>query len=172
MDWTVWSAIAQIVGSAAIVITLIYLAMQIRLNTHAMQATAREATAERDVEWLYKLVDSPELGPLLRKEEPLTDLEASMLNAMLVAFMRIREVNFRQYKSGVLDKETWANYRSSIVNGPLAQPQARLWWQHFGQHLFDRELSREITQALNAAPVMPPFAAFFGAPEPGSTKQS
>lgn len=161
MDWAVWSAVAQIVGGAAIVVTLIYLALQVRQNTDAMQAAAREATVERDVEWLYTLVNHPELGELFRKEEPLTEADASRLNASLVAFMRIREINFRQYKAGVLDKDTWANYRSSIVNGPLAQPQARLWWENFGQHLFDRELSKNISEDLRTAPMMPSYSSLF-----------
>lgn len=69
MDWALRSAVAQVIGSAAIVITLGYLAAQVRQNTNAMQAAAREATAARDVEWLYTLVDHPELGPLFRKED-------------------------------------------------------------------------------------------------------
>ena len=135
--------------------------MQIRQNTHAMQAAAREAIAERDVEWLYTMVDNPELGPLFRKDEPLTEADASRMNASLVAFMRIREANYRQYKSGVLDKDTWANYRSSIINGPLSQPHARSWWFNFGEQLFDPELSAQISADLRTAPLMPPFATLF-----------
>ena len=169
MDWVVWSAAAQIVGSAAIVVTLIYLAMQIRQNTDAMQATAREAIAERDVEWLYTMVENPELGPLFRKEEPPTEEDASRMNASLVAFMRIREANFRQYKSGVLDKDTWANYRSSIVNGPLSQPLARVWWFNFGKQLFDPELSEQISKDLSKSPMMPPFSTLFSPADPESS---
>lgn len=172
MDWVVWSAVAQIVGSAAIVITLIYLAMQIRQNTDAMQAAAREAIAERDVEWLYSLVDNPELGPLFRKEEPLTEVEASRMNASLVAFMRIRETNFRQYKSGILDKETWANYRSSIVRGPLSQPLARVWWDNHGKQMFDPALSEQISEDLRTAPLMPPFSTLFSPANPESRRES
>jgi len=161
MDWSVWSSIAQVVSGIAIVVTLVYLALQIRQNTVAMQAAARAGTAEGDVEWLYKLVDHPELGLLMRQEEPLTEHEASQVNAYLVAFMRLKEANFRHYKAGALDEDTWANYRSSIVNGPLAQRNARLWWLNFGQHLFDRELSGQISRDMSTAPLLPPFTTFF-----------
>ena len=166
MDWVVWSAVAQIVGSVAVVVTLVYLAMQIRQNTDAMQAAAREAIAERDVEWLYKLVDYPELGPMYRAAEPPTEIAASRMNASLVAFMRIREANFRQYKSGVLDEATWMNYRSSIVNGPLSQPLARVWWYNFGRKLFDPDLSEQISEDLRTAPLMPPFSTLFSPADP------
>ena len=172
MDWTVWSSIAQIIGSAAIVVTLAYLSLQIRQNTDAMQAAARQGAAEGDVEWLHKLVDIPELGLLMRKQEPLTELEASQVNACLVAFMRLKEVNFRQYKAGVLDESTWANYRSSIVNGPLAQPNARLWWLNFGQHLFDKELSAQISRDLGTAPLLGAFTSFFAPHTPNDRRDT
>jgi len=170
MDWAAWSSIAEIVGSAAIVVTLVYLALQIRQNTDAMQAAARDSTATGDVDWLYKLIDQPELGLLFRKEEALTETEASQLNACLVAFLRLKEVNFRQYKSGVLDEETWKNYRSSIVNGPLAQPNVRVWWLNFGQHLFDPELCEQISEELSTTPLLPAFSSFFAVPEAENIK--
>jgi len=160
MNWTDWASIAEIVGSAAIVVTLIYLSLQVRQNTDAMQSAAREATAAGDAEWLYKIVEYPELGTLLRKDS-LSEVEASQVNALLVAFMRLKEVNFRQHQAGVLDKETWANYRSSIVDGPLAQPNGRYWWINFGQHLFDREFSKQVSQDLTTASVPPAYSEFF-----------
>lgn len=171
MDWTAWSSIAEIVSSAAIVATLVYLALQIRQNTDAMQAAARAGAAQGDVDWLYRLVDHPDVGLLMRKEEPLTELEASQVNACLVAFMRLKEVNFRQYKAGVLDEATWANYRSSIVNGPLSQPNARSWWLNFGQQLFDRELSGQISHDLRTAPLLPSFTSYFVPASPDNSDQ-
>ena len=61
MNWDAVGAVAELVGALGVLVTLIYLAMQIRQNTESMQAAAREAIAERDVEWLYKMVDHPEL---------------------------------------------------------------------------------------------------------------
>lgn len=90
-----WSSIAQIVGGTAVVITLVYLARQIRQNTAAMQAAARNATAAGDVEWLYKLVDCPELGPLFRKEEPLSELEASLVHRTTPVRSGIIQKRFR-----------------------------------------------------------------------------
>lgn len=118
------------------------------------------------------MVNNPELGPLFRKEEPLTEMDASRMNSSLVAFMRIREANFRQYKAGVLDKNTWANYRSSIVNGPFSQPLARLWWFNFGKQLFDPELSEQISKDLRTAPIMPPFSTLFSPANPESSGEA
>jgi len=36
-----WGAIGEVVGALAVVVTLIYLAKQIRLNTHAMCGSRR-----------------------------------------------------------------------------------------------------------------------------------
>ena len=40
MNWTKWSSIAEIVSSIAILMTLIYLTLEIRQNTDAIQADA------------------------------------------------------------------------------------------------------------------------------------
>jgi hypothetical protein len=152
MNWTKWSSIAEIVSSIAILMTLIYLTLEIRQNTDAIQADAREGAMQGDVGWLYQMVQDPELNILLNQREPLTEAEATKLQAYLIAFMRLKEVNYLQYKTGVLDPESWANYQTSIVNGPLASRNGRNWWFNFGSVLFDRELAAQISEALKAAP--------------------
>ena len=68
-----------------------------------------------------------------------------------------------------LDGNTWSNYRSSIVNGPLSQPHARTWWANTGQHMFDPELSAQIAKDLAETPENPPFLDFFSPTEPAMT---
>ena len=166
MNWTKWSSIAEIVSSIAILMTLIYLTLEIRQNTDAIQADAREGAMQGDVEWLYRMVEDPGLNILLNQRESLTEAEATQLQAYLIAFMRLKEVNFLQYKTGVLDDETWATYQTSIVNGPLASRNGRTWWFNFGSALFDRELAARITEALKTAPPQGPVADAFAPSEP------
>lgn len=161
MNWSKWSSIAEIVSSAAILVTLFYLTLEIRQNTNAIQSDARDGIMQADVEWLYMQVNDPRLNALFHQAEPLTDLEAVELHTYLIAFMRLREANYRQYVSGVLDEKTWANYQSSIVAGPLATRNGRIWWTNIGHSLFDQELSSQIANALETAPLPPPYTDFF-----------
>lgn len=128
MNWTKWSAVAEVISSLAIVITLIFLTVGVRQNTDAMQSAAREGATEREVEWLYVQLANPELATFMYQEAQMEEHEARRLVSYLVAFMRLKEVSYRQYTKGVLDDETWGNYLSSIVNGPLATPNGLAWW--------------------------------------------
>lgn len=112
IDWTKWSAIAEIISSAAILITLLYLAIQTQQNTDAIQASVRQAMLAEDRESLYKLIEYP----LLNKRTNLTEEEQIQITANMVAFIRMRENHWLQYQNGVLDEATWLSYREPLLS--------------------------------------------------------
>ena len=124
MNWEMVSAIGQIIGAGAVFVTLVYLAVQIRQNTASIQASARQAIAENDQQFLFRVMDNPELS-LLRYKAELTDAEKIRLSMYLVAIFRMRENLWRQYREGVLDEATWKSYSSSIA--AFASPRVRNW---------------------------------------------
>ena len=60
VNWEAISAIGQIVGAFAVVISLIYLAREIRSNARA----ARVASTETVIRWLRQLAEHPQLREL------------------------------------------------------------------------------------------------------------
>jgi hypothetical protein len=136
MNWTKASAAAEILSSVAILVTLVYLAVEIQQNAAATQADTRQAILESDQQFLQLFIDNPELNLLWYKPE-LTDEEKVRLSYTLITFMRMRESNWFQYESGTLDDRTWRSYRASIV-AMLSAPRARVWWENFGvERVFD-----------------------------------
>jgi len=124
VDWTKWSAIAEVVSSVAIIATLVYLAIQTQQNTAAVQAATRQAMLEQDRESLYKLIDYP----FLDKRTDLTPEEATRVTAYITAFLRMRENHWLQYQSGVLDEETWASYRGALIGVVFSSEFGRALW--------------------------------------------
>ena len=59
-DWTKWSSIAEIVSSIAILITLIYLAIQTNQNTSALESATSQGMVEQIVQANMILVNNPE----------------------------------------------------------------------------------------------------------------
>jgi hypothetical protein len=55
------AAVAEIVSSIAIVVTLIYLAIQTHQNTAAIQGTLRQSMLTEDRKALYALIEHPSL---------------------------------------------------------------------------------------------------------------
>ena len=153
MNWEMLSAIAEILGSAAVFVTLIYLTIQSRQNTASTQANTRQAILDADQQFLIKLIESPEIYTN-RFKEGLTDEDKIQMGAYLIMFVRMRENNWLQYRNGVLDEVTWESYRSSIAQ-VLSDSTSRSWWQHYAvdRQAFDSEFVSIVNELLADTPV-------------------
>jgi hypothetical protein len=77
-----WASIAEIIGAVAIVMSLIYVAYEVRENTRALQATSRQALGDQDLAYFQTLLGPSILARAMdkkRRGEDLTDLEISQL---------------------------------------------------------------------------------------------
>ena len=114
MNWQALGTIAEIIGALVVVATVIYLAIQTRQHTLAVQASVRQAMLSEDRELLFKQMDfpfttSPNYGTPKRAKE-LSDDQLVQLTCWLMALMRTRENYWLQYQSGAIDEATWNTY--------------------------------------------------------------
>ncbi len=162
MNWTKASAVAEILSSVAILITLVYLVVEIQQNSEATQAETRQAILASDQQFLELLIDSPELNLITYKPD-LSDEERIRLSYTLVTFVRMRENNWLQYENGTLDDVTWQAYQGSLL-AVFSAPQSRAWWQYFGvERVFNSEFISLVDELLANQPVFdrsPHIAAF------------
>ncbi len=153
MNWTKLSAMAEILSSIAILVTLVYLAIQTQQSADAIQANTRQAILDADQQFLIKVMENP--GIYTSQFKPaLTDEEKVRLGAYLILFVRMRENNWLQYRNGVLDEVTWDSYRSSIVQ-VLSDSTSRGWWQNYAvaRRAFDSEFVSLVNELLADTPV-------------------
>lgn len=129
MNWTALSTIVELLGVLAVLVTLVYLAVQTRQNGDAIRASTRQAILASDQELLVSLRDDPEME-LMRYESDLTDRDKIRLGFLYLTFARMRESNWFQYQNGVLDRSTWESYRNSIAV-MYATPNGMKWWQSY-----------------------------------------
>jgi hypothetical protein len=88
MNWAKLSGIAEILSSIAVLVTLVYLTIQIRQNTEALQANSRDAALENSTNALYLQVNEPELV-LSRTKPHLSDTERVKLSAFNFALLEM-----------------------------------------------------------------------------------
>lgn len=143
--------IAEIIGAIAIIASLIYVGKQLRQNTQAIQAAARQAAVEGDNQWLIKAIDHPEMALAQTKPE-LTDEEVVQYIMSLILLFRNRENDFAQYQRGVMDEATWDRYRSSFTT-IFRFERSRNFWVNFGQSAFDHEFFAEVNGILKELPI-------------------
>lgn len=106
--------VAEIVGNLVVVVTLIYVAVQVRQGSDTLRSDSRQSQVNTDQNGVYLFVQYPELANFFSQAEPPSFEQKTKLVFWIVAQMRAREHEWLQYKSGALDEETWMSYRNVI----------------------------------------------------------
>ena len=119
-----WAFAGEMLSSIAILITLIYLVVQTRQNTAAIQSSVRYTMVQEDRESLRMVIDYPALN----KRSDLTEEEETRLQAYLIHFVRSRENHWLQYRNGVLDKATCGSYRNAFIPVIFSSLYGRALW--------------------------------------------
>lgn len=145
-----FSAAAELLSSVAIVVTLIYLAIQTHQNTSAIQGTVRQAMLAEDREALYKLIEHPTLE--LRCN--LTSAQDTQLRAYMIAFLRMRENHWLQFRSGVVDEATWGAYRRPLAGLVFDSEFGRTLWLSI-RSSFDQGFAESVDEVLQETEVVP-----------------
>ena len=136
MNWNAISAIADAIGAVAVVVTLAYLAVQIRQNTRAIRGSTLDsitAHQQNELRWssdvghaFRKSLDNPNL---LNEEE--TWLMSEWMTAALIA----RHNEFCQYTQGLLGEDGWKT-SENIIRYVLSSEWAQRWWKIYGRNHF------------------------------------
>lgn len=144
--------IAEIVGVTLVVITLIYLAIQVRQGKEILQSEARQAQVDNDLTGVLQIIENPELGRVFsQKETPSLDQKTKMM-FWIIASMRSREHEWLQYKSGALDEETWTSYRG-VIFFVLGTPRARAFWE-LTRAYFNPDFAEMVAEMMKDVPTI------------------
>jgi hypothetical protein len=131
VTWEAASAIAQILGSIAIVITLIYLAAQIRQTNRATLIAGYYQITEQWHRWSELLVTTPELSALILRGnaslKDLTEEEALRYGSYAQMFFDIVENYLRLIRQLGLASEE--RILGSIVSRRITAPGMMEWWR-------------------------------------------
>ena len=140
----------QLISSAAVLVTLIYLSIQTRQTATLLRSESRQSLINGDLQILRNVIDFPEIQIDMDAEDELTLEQKHRLWAHLMAFMRTREHQWLQYQNGVLDQETWAAYQKAISIA-LGSERCHAWWKEFGA-AFDTTFVERVNAFLGEQP--------------------
>jgi hypothetical protein len=142
-------ALAELIAAIAVVITLLYVAKQVRQSNTLARAQTRQRNVEQASEELYKgFVDDPSILRSLYKQEPLSEDEWIRLSGWLLAAMRQREYEYFQMKNGSIEREVWEAYRE-LITIHLGTERTRKWWDNWGDVPFDPGFRAMVAELLD-----------------------
>ncbi len=145
MDWNAFGAIAEAVGAAAVLITLVYLAQQVRHARREQQVAAIRAMRSDRRQFFEGIRDSPHIAAILCKAddgEPLSPEEARRLLAHDAANWGLIYGEWVQAQLALPGE-----YRISLeVNIKMLgrAPNSREWFDRFGKRLFPEAFISEV----------------------------
>jgi hypothetical protein len=110
-NWDAVSAIAELIGAGAILITLVYLVVQVRQHSRSINSMATQAIFGQFNELTIRLASDPTLAKAfeqgLSNPESLTDEDAYRFTWLSRAMMNIHLNLYEQYMHGACPKHLW-----------------------------------------------------------------
>ena len=129
------SSVAEIIGAIAIVVSLIYVGIQVSDSTLAVRSATANETAAAISAWYSDVGTSPQASEVfltgISRPEDLTVAETAQFIYLLHGLMLQYQAAFYVAEEGTLDREL----QQSIVNtlqGTREQPGFLLYWQQRG----------------------------------------
>ena len=144
--------LGDFIGGLAVIVTLLYLASQIRQNTNSVLGSVESGDARGSSEFLQSLAENPGLARIWRLglSDPakLTEDEGvQFVMLMGAAFYRLAGA-FEQYKRGLLSAESWERYER-LISRYLRSPAALDWWSR-GDVPFTRSFIAYVNARISA----------------------
>ena len=131
MNWEAIGAVGEVVGGAGVIISLLYLALQIRGDARAKRAATVHEQSEAFRGFLQMMATDDHLAAVflrgIRDFGSLEDSDLVRFSSVLGLLFRVFEENFFQWKEGDLDAHVWHGFESPI-NDMVAYPGVQEWW--------------------------------------------
>ena len=118
MNWETAGAVGEILAAIVVAITLIYLAIQTRLNKKAMESSAFSSIMQSWYNNHQLMIQSEEVALLHEKgqRDPNSLTKGEKLRFFMIVRVSVNAYSamFQQYRSGQIDKQTWESVAFDI----------------------------------------------------------
>lgn len=137
--------LGDFVGGIGVVVTLLYLAQQIRRNTRSVEAATIQSTTEHFTAFMQWLAGNADLTRIFeagsRDFEGLTSVDRMRFGGILNVALRGTENALAQTRRGLLPESAWESTRSQL-RFAFRTPGVLAWWNQGGRDGFNLELRR------------------------------
>ncbi|MEJ2312456.1 MAG: hypothetical protein P8Y10_13270 [Gemmatimonadales bacterium] len=124
--------IGEFIGAIAVVLSLLYLAVQIRQNTRSVRAASNLSYARLSHDFSALLASDEKIARLYRLGlEDLTQLTEDQhvqFDALLVTLFRSWQYVYQQYSESLLAEDEWQAASRNLL-WIIRQPGAEDWWK-------------------------------------------
>ena len=142
--------LGQVIGAIAVVVSLFYVAHQIRQNTNAVRSATAQTVHEHFAKWYHLVAADDELAQIvakgLRDYGSLSEKERVRFVATFMAFLSYTQNAFLKWREGLLASPLWMGWELVIMNLVCA-PGGKAFWKERG-YMFGGEFRRYVESDL------------------------
>jgi len=151
MNWDAWGAIGELVGAAAVVLTLGYLAVQIRQSGKSSRQQSYHDLVTRRADFFNKLVESEKVTAIFLggvRGDSLNEIDAQRFTSAMFNYVSHFQDVYLQRKSGLIEESVWLAERQFLA-AAISLPGFIAWWQMAKQYY----LPEFIAEAAQIEPI-------------------
>jgi hypothetical protein len=153
MNWDAVGALAELVGAIGVIVSLIYLANQIRQNSNSVRAeSVRQLLAQSSQNFMSAATSAELVDAQVKSKshEELEERDIHRLTLLAMAVLSNYENEFYQYCSGSLPEDMHDAYRRRLSDA-LELPYINECLGQFG-HRFSAQFRSYISDLLHGRP--------------------
>jgi hypothetical protein len=154
VNWEAISAIGQLVGALAVVISLIYLATEVRSNARATRQAAMRSTVDSLNRFAQQIIGHADLAELRNRGfhdfESLEGTDRSRFDPYMHVLFRTVEDVYYQHLQGNLDPRLWRGLEV-VLSETNALPGVQAWWRSRSHWFVREEFAKFINQQQQTA---------------------
>ncbi len=134
-------SLGEFISGLAVVVTLVYLAVQIRHNTRAVRSSMHQDMIESTLRIAESLSDNENVGRIVLKADEdydsLTREERIRFEAYAERVFGNFESVFYSYRNSMIEEDLWESWESSYLADISRISMRRFWQEERPQHLRD-----------------------------------
>ena len=131
MNWSAISSVAEIVGAIAVVVSIIYLARQVKQSNKTTEAATTLEVSRLIAEWHGRLNQTPELAHILirgtKDDSDFSEQDRARFLATIAELFLLFEAMHQQYKLGFLTDDAWTPLERGLARMVSSAP-IQVWW--------------------------------------------
>ena len=150
MNWDAVGAVSEMIGAVGVIITLIYLAVQIRHNTRAVRLDTSHNIMEEIRDMYSLMAEHDDLADLIHRAatdyESVEGKDKVRWYALNMNFMRALENSHIQWIEGALDSRVWHGVRRQSADYTKLPGFEEFWSNR--KHWFSEEFQTLVDDEL------------------------
>ena len=142
--------LGDFIGGLAVVVTLIYLATQLRQHTEALRLEARQRVAEgmrTHMRTRASIEDATAWERGLREYPGIDSTDKHRFEGILADLTLLMQQIWALHESGSLEDETYDGYLRFFL-ATIATPGGRVWWESRGRPIFIERMVADMDAKL------------------------